>query len=393
MEAALASLPMNLSETYGRMIENIPRELARDAIRLLQFLVHSKQPLTLTEVKEIIDTQIETESPGFDIKRRLFYETDVLHYCPGLVTVVDAADKQLHLAHFTVKEYLVGEHQFNITAASISITKTCLAYLTGISPSHREMHRDFPMVYRAADFWARYAMLAQDSEAIVRATICFLEEEATFQLWTRLYEPDWLFQNTPGSPRGSRLYYSCFLGLVATARYLIDKGAGVNAQGGVYGNALQAASIESHQEIVQLLLDKGADINAQGGEHGNALQAATYIGHQGIIQLLLDKGAAINAQGGKYTNAFQAASLQGNQAIVQLLLDNGAAINAQGGKYSNALQAASFRGHQEVVQLLLDKGADANAQGGKFGKAITAASDRGHREIVQLLLDHETKAI
>jgi ankyrin repeat protein len=51
----------------------------------------------------------------------------------------------------------------------------------------------------------------------------------------------------------------------------LDKGADVNAQGGDDGNALQSASAEGHQEIVQLLLDKGADVNAQGGNDGNAL--------------------------------------------------------------------------------------------------------------------------
>lgn len=47
----------------------------------------------------------------------------------------------------------------------------------------------------------------------------------------------------------------------------------VNAQGGNYGNALQAASSEGHDKIVQMLLDKGAEVNAQGGEYGKALQA------------------------------------------------------------------------------------------------------------------------
>jgi ankyrin repeat protein len=54
-----------------------------------------------------------------------------------------------------------------------------------------------------------------------------------------------------------------------------------------------------HREIIQLLLDKGADVNAQGGEYGNALQAASWGGHQEAVRLLLDNGADVNAQGGK----------------------------------------------------------------------------------------------
>ena len=72
---------------------------------------------------------------------------------------------------------------------------------------------------------------------------------------------------------------------------LLDKGADVNAQSGLYRDALQAASEEGHNQIVQMLLDRGADINAQGGCYGNALQAASEGGHDQVIQMLLDKGA------------------------------------------------------------------------------------------------------
>lgn len=54
---------------------------------------------------------------------------------------------------------------------------------------------------------------------------------------------------------------------------LLDKGANVNAEGGKYGNALQAASSGGHKNVVTMLLDKGADVNAQGGLFSNALQA------------------------------------------------------------------------------------------------------------------------
>jgi hypothetical protein len=42
------------------------------------------------------------------------------------------------------------------------------------------------------------------------------------------------------------------------------------AQGGRYGNALQAASAGGYEKAVQTLLAAGADVNAQGGEYGNA---------------------------------------------------------------------------------------------------------------------------
>jgi hypothetical protein len=52
---------------------------------------------------------------------------------------------------------------------------------------------------------------------------------------------------------------------------LIDGGADVNAQGGKFGNALQAAAWEGSTEVVKMLLDAGADVNVKGGQVGNAL--------------------------------------------------------------------------------------------------------------------------
>ncbi|EXK26994.1 hypothetical protein FOMG_16432 [Fusarium oxysporum f. sp. melonis 26406] len=69
----------------------------------------------------------------------------------------------------------------------------------------------------------------------------------------------------------------------------MTEGSNVNAQGGEYGNALQAASLNGNLRVVQLLLDNGADVNAEDGKYGNALQAASRNGNLEVVQLLLDK--------------------------------------------------------------------------------------------------------
>ena len=190
---------------------------------------------------------------------------------------------------------------------------------------------------------------------------------------------------------GNVLQTAAYDSKLEVVQLLLDKGANVNAQGGMYGYALQAtvASYHSKVELVQLLLDKGADVNSQGGEYGDALQAAAYYGKVEIVQILLDKGADVNAQGGEYGNALQAAvaSYNSKVEVVRLLLDKGANVNAQGEKYGYALQTAAYYGKVGVVQLLLDRGADANAQSGKYGYALQAAAYRGKVEVVQLLLN------
>ncbi|KAG7436789.1 putative ankyrin repeat protein L93 [Fusarium oxysporum f. sp. raphani] len=396
IEIALESLPSDLNETYRRMIQSIPSEYKSSAIRLLQFLVHTKRPLTLPEAVEVVATEINQEPRGFDVKRRLFQAADILRYCPSLVTIAQATNyaetvDELHLAHFSVKEYLLEQAEFDLESASIVITKTCLTYLGDIKNNCSTIRSDFPMARYAAEYWTEYAVSAETSKEIVRTTVSFLQDETTFQRWCRLYQADRWWDHEPGPPGASRLYYACLAGLAGAARDLTTEGADVNAQGGEYGNALQAASFKGNLRVVQLLLDNGADVNVEDGKYGNALQAASYESNLEVMQLLLDKGADVNAQGGKHGNALQAASSRGHLEIVQLLLDNGADVNAQGGEYCYALQAAIIHDHQEVVQLLLDNGADVNAEGawfGWYGGALQAASLNGNLRVVQLLLDN-----
>ena len=181
---------------------------------------------------------------------------------------------------------------------------------------------------------------------------------------------------------------------VEVIQLLLDKGADVNAQGGTFGTALQAAvavykskfvifesdngvaAFKSRVVITGLLLDKGADVNAHGGQYGTALQAAAYRGKLELIHLLLDKGADANAQGGEYGTALQAAVASTGDTtveVIELLLDKGADINAQGGYYGTAFHAAAYYNKVEVMHLLLDKGANVGARGGEYGTALQAA--------------------
>ncbi|EIM82434.1 ankyrin, partial [Stereum hirsutum FP-91666 SS1] len=79
-------------------------------------------------------------------------------------------------------------------------------------------------------------------------------------------------------------------------------------------------------DIVQLLLDKGASVNAEGGDYGTALQAASSGGHITIIHLLIKYGADINLQSGKYGSALSAALYKNKRAVVQLLRKRGAKL-------------------------------------------------------------------
>ncbi|KAI9856111.1 MAG: hypothetical protein M1813_009229 [Trichoglossum hirsutum] len=411
LRKALTSLPKTLDDTYARILCSIDEEHSENALKILQWLAYSARPLQIEEIAEVIAVDIE-DNPRFDIERRFPEPRDILTICSSLVTIAveEAGDDkrvegQVRLAHFSVKEYLVSEriqigpaHGYSIreTHANISIAETCLAYLLQFEYFNSVTSRtaeEYPLARYATRYWMQHARWAEKDTSTVHLLVMelFLSKRDAYVNWIRLSDPEkrWMAPDRTRSPKSiaSPLYYVSLAGLVEPSKLLLEKGADVNAQGGDYGNALQAASAKGHDQIVQQLLEKGADINAQGGYYGNALQAASFEGHDQIVQQLLEKGVDINAQGGRYGNALQAASFEGHDQIVQQLLEKGVDINAQGGRYGNALQAASVKGHDQIVQQLLEKGADVNAQGGVYGNALLAASLEGYDQIVQQLLE------
>ena len=52
-----------------------------------------------------------------------------------------------------------------------------------------------------------------------------------------------------------------------------------------------------HERISQLLLNNGADVNAEGGEYGSALQAASFLFHLLIVKPLINNGAKLVNEG------------------------------------------------------------------------------------------------
>ena len=52
---------------------------------------------------------------------------------------------------------------------------------------------------------------------------------------------------------------------------------------------------------MKLLLENGAGVDVEGGEYGNVLQAASYGGNEAIVKLLLENGAGVNAEGGHFS--------------------------------------------------------------------------------------------
>ncbi|KAJ7108042.1 ankyrin repeat-containing domain protein [Mycena crocata] len=187
--------------------------------------------------------------------------------------------------------------------------------------------------------------------------------------------------NTQGGEYGTAVQAASRMGCRAVVELLIEKGACQDLQQKKEcdteikcrqekrecGSSLQRAAYWGQEEMVRFLIEKGADLNAQGGEYGTALQAAAQMRFRRsmtddryikLVQMLIEKGADVNVQAGKYGTALQAASAMGHEQLAQLLIECGAHINFGGGKYGSALQAAYSNRNDSIVKLLIANGAE-----------------------------------
>ena len=96
------------------------------------------------------------------------------------------------------------------------------------------------------------------------------------------------------SPDGFQpLHLAAFFGQLATARWLVDHGADVNAvaKNDMQVQPLHSAAAKGSVEICNLLLESGADVNARQEGGWTPLHAAVAAGNKELEDLLLEHGA------------------------------------------------------------------------------------------------------
>jgi ankyrin repeat protein len=123
----------------------------------------------------------------------------------------------------------------------------------------------FRLARYAAEYWTQHVRAVEnDVDRINQLSIeLFQLKNDAYINWIRLFDLNMPWNGLDMTRTlenvASLIYYASLAGLVEPARLLLEKGPNINAQGGLYGNALQAASAEGHKAVVGLLLEKGAD--------------------------------------------------------------------------------------------------------------------------------------
>ncbi|PMD29581.1 hypothetical protein L207DRAFT_445284, partial [Hyaloscypha variabilis F] len=394
----LHELPSNIYEMYDRILTQIDSDDLEKARSILSWVAVAARPLTPIELAmaRILDSDEGEWTGQMTLAADLQGQVDDFRLCKSLL-VLQVDTNTITFLHQSVKDYLLSQHlqtnkgrisQYHIDEDQMNfrIAKACLKYLCldrfKCGPKFPPSSVEFA-AHLQSNAFLEYAAYNWPDHALRTA----VPLDDVYNLAADFFRDD-------SKPRSActGLYWAAGNGHTQIAKLLLEKKANVNAEGGQYGNALQAASHGGHELIVKLLLDWGANVDAEGGKYGSALQAASRGGHELIVRLLLEKGANVHARGGKYGNALQAASRGGRQRsrqeqIVKLLLEKGADVDAQGGKYGNSLQAASYGGRDLIAKLLLDSSADLQAKDGHGWTALHRAAGVGSKAVVSLLLE------
>jgi len=179
-------------------------------------------------------------------------------------------------------------------------------------------------------------------------------------------------------------------GYTDIAKFLIEKGAGLNVQDKNGDTPLIKATKREDIDFVKFLIENGADVNLHNKEGKGPLKTAIEDDNIDIVKLFISKNADVNEKEIHGDTPLIGASRKGNLNIVKLLIENGAVVNTQDSNGITPLILATYKGFEDVVEILLDKGADVNARS-NYGDSLMYAAEKGHFNIAKILISKGAK--
>ncbi len=272
---ALNSLPPTLNATYERILRQVNHG-SQDAQMLVQrtlrVIVHSNTSLSIAALCEAVSINVGDKI--FD-RDAVPHEDEILRYCSSLVRR-SAVRPGLELAHFTVKEFLLGLEEcpspefrrFHIQPVdtNVYLAEVCLTYLNLQDFSHlnftgegasQHYEREYAFREYAVKFWMEHSRNNM-SQATILSLIqkllhpmkpnAFLNwaleyaqytyNEGTARYFNKRddFEALLLIYRSSASP----LHFAAMLALPSICDWLVKNGCRVNQQSG-FGSPLHCA--------------------------------------------------------------------------------------------------------------------------------------------------------
>lgn len=119
---------------------------------------------------------------------------------------------------------------------------------------------------------------------------------------------------------------------------------------------LHIAAYNGQLKIVKYLIEKGADVNAVEKDKWTALHLATKNGHLKMVKHLIEKGIEINSTNGNGSTALHMAAQYGCFPTVKHLVKKGADVNVLDKYDNNPFHLAFQYDHYEIAEYLKGTG-------------------------------------
>ena len=180
---------------------------------------------------------------------------------------------------------------------------------------------------------------------------------------------------------------ACAAGNWRLARFLLERGAKAEVEGGTPAQLPAAGGEEDDAAGVQLLLKHKARVDARDARGRSALHEAARAGHVDIVAALLAAGADVAARDAAGRTPLLDAVQGGRLGVVDALLAAGADPAAEDGEGRGALAlaCAGEAPSPAIVRRLLELGADPERRDGSGRRAIDLAAEAGRWSLVSAL--------
>ncbi|MFH1197137.1 MAG: ankyrin repeat domain-containing protein [bacterium] len=171
-------------------------------------------------------------------------------------------------------------------------------------------------------------------------------------------------------------------------RYLVAKGADVNARDNNNITALISVVSRNNLEAATLLLDNGAKIQEEDNLRKAPIFYAIGSESQKMMELLIKRGAYLEPVNNyKRTPLLMTCRETGALQIVKLLVESGANINAKDIFGDTPLTLTAWRGFEDIVNYLLDNNAEFTTEGNEGIKLLSFAVDKRLWKLYNQMID------
>ncbi|PIG84613.1 hypothetical protein AARAC_010916 [Aspergillus arachidicola] len=404
-EESIQMIPPSVNKAYEKILSRVHSSQVNTVRKIFQIIVGARRPLTTSEMAMALGIAIRPQSQtiaqaGLD---PLHMDKKLRRLC-GLFVFIN--NSKIYLIHQTAREFLIEKASLNdvdfayscsLSDAEDQMAHICMRLLLMEDLEHGEVEscsniRSF-LEYSAVHWpdHVRNMALTSEKEVVDRLHRLYDMSGNRFSLWFSIF---WkAMRPTEGIPTMQALHLAAFNGHIQVLHRLLatDKG-NMNSTDSTGSTAVMWASLNGHQDAVQMILSHGANVNTIGGEYGDALQAASAKGYDKIVQMLIEYGADVNFYGGRFCNALFAAYSRGHYSTMRILLKHGADVNVRCQYYGNTIQAICGAGDVKTMRMLLEYGASLVCQGDEhYANVLYVACWQGQTNIARILLEYGAK--